>query len=432
MPFDPRYAVFRTLEDVLQRGQTLDQAETAHVPAAAESRDRGFWRLLTYACLRHRGELRRLSKRFLKREPSGRGRAVVTIVQIGLAQVLFTDVPPYAVVDATVELCRRARLGGFTKLVNAIMRRAIDEASAAIGKLDAARLNTPEWLWRAWLDAYGEQTARAIAAAHLSEPPLDLCVADPGSTAHWAETLGGMVVGEASVRLWPQGPIGELAGFADGAWWVQDAAAALPVMLLGDVRGRRVADLCAAPGGKTLQLAARGAVVSAVDRSAARLKRLRQNLSRTGLAAEIETADALTWTPQRRPDAVLLDAPCSATGTIRRNPDIPWIRDDRDVGKLAALQGRLLRHAIDIVKPGGLVVYCTCSLQPEEGERQVEAVLSDGLPAERETLASADLGPFPAAGEAITAAGDLRTLPGMMPDRGGLDGFYAARLRKRA
>ena len=428
--FDPRFAAFWILEDVLVRDQPLDQAEPARIDDRADPRDRAFCRHLVYACLRHQGELRKLTKKYLRQTPTGRGRSVATIVQLGLAQILFTDVPPYAAADKTVELCRKARLGGFTKLVNAIMRRAVDDAPAAMAKLDADYLNTPGWLRETWTQAFGDAGARAITAAHQIEPPLDIVIKDVATTEQWAPDLGGQIIRPGVIRTRSSGGIQALNGFDAGAWWVQDVAATLPVEMLGDVSGQRIADLCAAPGGKTLQLAARGAEVTAIDRSANRLKRLRDNLKRTGLKAAVETTDATTWTPAAPFDAVLLDAPCSATGTIRRHPDIPWLRSPDDIEKLGKLQARLLRHAIDLVKPGGLIVYCTCSLQPEEGERQIEALLASGVPVERVPLSEAEAVALISGEQIVTKSGDLRTLPSMMDADGGMDGFFAARLKR--
>lgn len=427
---DPRLAAFRILEDVLVKTRPLDQAELAHLSADIDPRDRAFCRHLVYACLRRQGELRSLRKRYLKQVPTGRGRAVSTIVQIGLGQLLFCDVPTYAAVDKTVELCRMTRLGGFTKLVNAIMRRAVDDAPQALAKLSGRALNSPKWLHEAWTDAYGEQGAKDLALAHQNEPPLDIVLKNPAETEHWEKALQGSMMRLGLIRLPQSGSIAALPGYDEGAWWVQDIAASLPVDLLGDVRGQRVVDLCAAPGGKTLQLAARGAIVTAVDRSANRLKRLAENLQRTDLTASVETADATSWRGSELFDAVLLDAPCSATGTIRRNPDIPWLRGPEDVQKLSALQGRLLRHSIDLVKPGGLIVYCTCSLQPEEGEQQIDILLSQGLPVERVAISGAEPIATIVGENVISAQGDLRTLPSGLANYGGMDGFFAARLRR--
>ncbi|MEQ8667417.1 MAG: transcription antitermination factor NusB [Rhodospirillales bacterium] len=429
--FDPRLAAFQIIEDVLRRQQTLEQAETSRIPATAPVRDRAFCRLLVFACLRHLGEIDHMTRRFLKRTPTGRGRAVETVIRIGFTQLLFTDVPSYAAADTTVDLCRKARLAGFTKLVNAIMRRAIDglDDMSSDRRTDPT-INAPKWLWRSWLSTFGETACRDIADAHLREPPLDLVMADSERAVEYAESVGGAVLFDDVVRLSAEGRIEDLPGYATGVWWVQDAAATLPVRLLGDVAGLHVADLCAAPGGKTLQLASRRAIVTAVDRSRNRLQRLRENLRRTGLNATVECSDATTWEPGGEIDAILLDAPCSATGTIRRHPDIPWIRTENDVAKLTALQDRLLHHAIDILKPGGIIVYCTCSLQADEGERRIEAAIASGLPVQRQPVQPDELPADLRPAGAITRDGDLRTTPAMLADYGGMDGFFTARLRK--
>jgi 16S rRNA (cytosine967-C5)-methyltransferase len=226
------------------------------------------------------------------------------------------------------------------------------------------------------------------------------------------------------------GPVPRLPGYADGAWWVQDAAAALPAQLLGEVAGKRIADLCAAPGGKTAQLAAAGARVTAVDRSAPRLERLKQNLARLGLTADTVTADVTEW--QSEPfDAVLLDAPCSATGTIRRHPDIPWLKRESDITTLAALQRRLLARAVELTKPGGLIVYCTCSLEPDEGVEPVAELLAGDSRLRRRPVVADEVH---GRAEFLTGDGDLRTLPCQLPDSnpqmGGLDGFYACRIER--
>jgi len=279
-----------------------------------------------------------------------------------------------------------------------------------------------------WTAAYGAATARAIAAANRSEPALDLTVKrDP---KHWAEKLGGRVPPTGSVRLVATGAVSALPGFAEGAWWVQDAGASLSVRLLGDIRDRRVADLCAAPGGKTAQLALAGAHVTAVDRARARLQRLRDNLARLALKAEIVAADVEKWSADPF-DAVLLDAPCSATGTIRRHPDVPWLKNAEDIVKLSALQRRLLDRAVALTKPGGTLVYCTCSLEPDENEAIVADLLARTPHVRRAPIAAAEV--FGCA-QFISKEGDLRTLPCHFPDSdsrfAGIDGFYAARLLK--
>jgi 16S rRNA (cytosine967-C5)-methyltransferase len=306
-----------------------------------------------------------------------------------------------------------------------VLRRIAREGKRDLANLDTLTLDTPQWLLTRWAQHYGTDKTRAIAAANLHEPALDLTV--KSEPEKWAERLGGRVMPNGTVRLIAHGVVTALPGFAEGEWWVQDAAASLPMRLLGDVKGKSVADLCAAPGGKTAQLAHAGAQVTAVDRSAPRLKRLSENFARLGLQADIVTADATTW--KGGPfDAILLDAPCMATGTIRRHPDIPWLKGETDLVKLAALQRRLLDHAVTLLKPGGTLVYCTCSLEPEEGENQIAELLSRNTDVQRRPIEPSEV----ADSAFMTGAGDMRTLPCHWPDPdsrfAGLDGFYAARL----
>jgi len=286
--------------------------------------------------------------------------------------------------------------------------------------------------------AYGVQQATAIATAHLDEPPLDFTLRNLSGRSdpeHWAKLLQAEILPTGSLRrpahpqdhYRPSPRIEDLPGFAEGMWWVQDAAAALPAKLLGsDLTGKHVLDMCAAPGGKTAQLAAAGAQVTALDRSR---KRVKENLTRLHLAAHIETADAALWRKARDFDAVLLDAPCSATGTIRRHPDVAWLKDPRDIAKLTATQDRLLDSAVDLLRDGGTLVYCTCSLQPEEGRARIDALL-----ARAPNMRRAPIGAFEVGGveELLTTEGDLRSFPHQLAQFGGIDGFYAARLVKGA
>ncbi len=324
-----------------------------------------------------------------------------------------------------VSLTRARRQHTYAGLVNAVLRRLAQGGLALRDAQDAARLNTPDWLWESWSAAYGEATCRRIAEAHLAEPPLDVSV--KGDAGHWAAALGATRLATGSLRLHPHGPIPALPGFADGAWWVQDAAAALPARLLGPVAGKSVLDLCAAPGGKTAQLAAAGARVIAVDRAQGRVARLRANLDRLGLAVETVIADVVTWRPAEPADALLLDVPCSATGTLRRHPDAAWLRTEEDVKALGPLQQALLEAAVAMVKPGGLIVYCACSLQPEEGPRRIDALIGAGAPVARQPVAANEVGGL---AELITETGDLRTLPFHLEKEGGMDGFFASRLRR--
>ncbi len=280
-----------------------------------------------------------------------------------------------------------------------------------------------------WCAAYGETVTRAIAAAHVKEPPLDLSVRDPAAAADWAARLDGVMLPTGSIRCRDAGLVTELPGYDEGAWWVQDAAAALPARLLGEVAGRPVIDLCAAPGGKTAQLAAMGARVVAVDRSPSRMVRLKDNLARLSLAADCVIADAATWHPPEPAALVLLDAPCTATGTIRRHPDIPHLKSGDDVARLTQLQARLLDAAMAMLAPGGTLIYGVCSLEVEEGPRQMAQLLARGTPLRRQPIGADEIGGLE---QCVTADGDLRTLPCHLADEGGLDGFYAARLVRPA
>src|SRR6187397_1669803 len=349
------------IDNVLRRQRPLDLELEAHpgLPALAD-RDRGLVRMLTATVLRRLGTLRHLVGKFLERGLPADAPRVETALLIGAAQILFMDVPDHAAVDLSVRLVQADRRAArYPGLINAVLRRVAQEGPALLAELDAAPLDTPDWLYQRWRRNFGDETARAIAVAHGREPPLDLTV--KSDAASWAPRLRGRVLPTGTVRTTTQGNVALLPGYAEGAWWVQDAAATLPVRLLGDISGKRVADLCAAPGGKTMQLAYAGAQVTAVDRSETRLERLRDNLARVGLQAETVAADATEWKAEPF-DAVLLDAPCSSTGTIRRHPDVPWIKREADITGLTSLQQRLLDRAAALVKPGGTLIYCVCSM----------------------------------------------------------------------
>lgn len=418
------------LESVLYRRRALDEIldSTTELATLAE-RDRALTRALVAIVLRRLGTLRHVLSLFLDRGLPRQAPRVETALLLGAAQILFLKVPDHAAVDLAVRLAQADPCAaGFAGLINAVLRRLAREGAARLASPDTADLDTPEWLMTRWTAAYGAVTARAIAAANRNEPALDLTVkSDPEA---WAKKLGGRVLATQSVRVNASGAVSTLPGFAEGAWWVQDAAASLPARLLGDVRGRRVVDLCAAPGGKTAQLALAGASVTAVDRAPARLKRLRDNLARLGLSAEIVAADVEQWTAGPF-DAVLLDAPCSSTGTIRRHPDVPWLKTADDVAKLSALQRRLLDRAAALTKPGGTLVYCTCSLEPQENEMIVADLLVRETCLQRAPINAAEI--F-GCREFISKDGDLRTLPCHFSDSdsrfAGVDGFYAARLVK--
>ncbi|HEY5066108.1 MAG TPA: transcription antitermination factor NusB [Xanthobacteraceae bacterium] len=423
------------IDGVLRKKRALDEvldaaaADRAGFASLAE-RDRALTRALVGVVLRRLGTLRHLLSPMLGRGLPPRAPLVETALLLGAAQILFLQVPDHAAVDLAVRLVQADRHAArFASLVNAVLRRIGREGAAQLATLDPIALDTPPWLLARWSKSYGEPTARAIAEANSHEPALDLTVkSDPDG---WAERLGGRVLPTGTVRMIAHGPVTALPGFAEGAWWVQDAAAALPVRLFGGLSGKRVADLCAAPGGKTVQLAAGGALVTAVDRSAARLGRVADNLKRLSLTAELVNADAATWTGEQQFDAVLLDAPCSSTGAIRRHPDVPWLKRESDIETLARVQARLLERALSLTRSGGTLIYCTCSLEPEENEHIVAALLAREPGVRRVPITAHEVFGQSAF---ISPEGDLRTLPCQLPDAdtrlAGLDGFYAARLEK--
>ena len=430
-----RDAAVHILEAVLVKKLPLDRAIEMQEPwlTRLDGRDRGFALTIVRVVLRRLRFLEAVLARLMDRPlPKEASRIRLTLL-VGAAQLALLDTPPHAAVNLAVEQCRRDRIGrGFANLANAVLRRVPDSAKAVAKTWDAPASDFPDWLFARWLATYGEPMARRMAAASLEKPALDISVkTDP---AKWAAALKAIVLPTGSLRLADAGAVPELAGFSDDAWWVQDAAAALPARLLGDVAGKRIADLCAAPGGKTAQLASAGAHVTAVDASGQRLVRLDENLRRLKLEGRVEivAADIDSYAAPAPFDAVLLDAPCSATGTIRRHPDILHLKTVDDVTRLAAYQSRLLARAATLVKPGGRLVYCTCSLEPEEGPEQITAFLAAHADFQRLPIAADEIG---GAADWITPDGDLRTFPFHMarpePGSSGLDGFFAARLVRR-
>lgn len=408
---DPsRDCAFALLTAVLDRHRALDEALGSLPPM--DARDRAAGHRLAAAVLRRTGTLDAVLEPFLRRNPP---QAVRHILRLGAAALLLLETPSHAAVATAVSLAHARKLTPFAGLVNAVLRRVAEAGPAALADLDGPRLDTPPWLWASWAP-----DARAIATAHQTEAPLDLTLR-PGA----APPEGGALLPTGSVRFPAGTRVTALPGFEDGAFWVQDAAASLPARLLAPQPGERIADLCAAPGGKTAQLAAAGAEVTAVERDGARLVRLRENLARLRLQAAIVEADAAEWGAAGSFDAVLLDAPCSATGTIRRHPDVPHLKRPGDIAALAAGQDRLLDAAARLLRPGGRLIYAVCSLQPEEGMPRIAAA------AARTGLRVQPFAPgaLPGLPDAIRD-GCLRTHPGLWADRGGMDGFFAARLLK--
>jgi 16S rRNA (cytosine967-C5)-methyltransferase len=405
---DPtREAAYALLTAVFERRRTLEDALNALPPM--EPRDRAAGHRLAAAVLRRSGTLDAVLEPLMRKAPPDPVRQVL---RIGAAGLLLLEMPPHAAVGTAVALARTCGLAPFSGLVNAVLRKVATGGTAVLETLDSPRLDTPSWLWASW-----GSDARAIAEAHQHEAALDLTL-----SPEMGAPEGGIRLPTGTVR-YPAGThVAVVPGFAEGRLWVQDAAAALPGLLLAPQPGERIADLCAAPGGKTAQLAAAGAQVTAVERDPVRLARLAENLTRLRLQADLVLADVLTWSPPALFDAVLLDAPCSATGTIRRHPDVPHLKRPRDVALLCETQDKLLAAASRLLRPGGRLIYAVCSLQPEEGAPRVAASGLHHVPfINRE---------FPHIPEAITADGYLRTHPGMWREWGGMDGFFVARMAK--
>jgi 16S rRNA (cytosine967-C5)-methyltransferase len=420
-----RAAAQAILGEVLRRRRPLDLAFDSILGGSGlEPRDAAFARAIASETLRRFGQLDDLVRRFVtKLPPPHRAGPAFEILLAGACELLFLKVPAHAAVDAANELAAAdAKALHFKSLINAVLRRVAREGEGVIAMQDAPRLDTPDWLWTRWCESFGEETARAIAAAHLVPPPLDLMAKPNAQRLPEGEPLSGGVI-----RLSEAGRIEDLPGYAEGQWWVQDFAATLPARLLGAVCDKIVIDLCAAPGGKTAQLAVAGARVIAVERDTARLDRLRANLQRLGLDAELVCADARDFAPHARAPLVLLDAPCSATGTIRRHPDLPWNKSAADVNTCAQGAAELLDAAARMVAERGTLVFAVCSLEPEEGPEQVADFLARHAEFHRDPIGADDVFDMR---ELVTADGALRTLPCHLAEQGGMDGFYAARLKR--
>jgi len=416
-----RRAAITLLEAALERRAGLDEAATSNAMRGLDSRDRAFARALTLACLRRLGAVDRLLAPRLNREPPARVR---NLLRLGVTQLFWFDTPDHAAVSTSVALADRDKATrSFKGLVNAVLRGLLRDGPPA----DDPEALAPPWLLARWQAAFGLDTARLIAAEIAAEPATDLSLKQPGDLEALSAALEGEALAGGTLRVAQRGDPSLWPGFSEGQWWVQDAAAAIPARMLAPCQGQTTLDLCAAPGGKTLQLAAAGAAVTAVDRSAERLKRVAENLLRMGLEAQVIAADAITWSDSRSFDAILLDAPCSATGTFRRHPDVLWAARPGDIASLSAVQARLLDSAARRLAPGGRLVYCVCSLEPEEGEQQIAGFLArhgdfETRPAEPDACGA------PAA--SLTPEGWLRLLPHQR--EGGQDGFFAACLQRKA
>ncbi len=400
----------------IERGKTLDEAldRLADLP----SRDAAFAHAIVMTALRRRGQINDILSRYVSRPIPARPHLARALLQIGIAQLLYMGVAAHAAIHETVQAVGRQE-APYRGLLNAVLRRLDRE------RPESDVENLPDWLTARWTAQYGSDTTRKICAALLHQPPLDLYFATPTPSLDWPEGDNAVSLHAQHWRLPNAGAVETLPGFSDGTWWVQDFAAQLPAQLF-PTPGSAL-DICAAPGGKTLQLARAGYQVTALDISASRLQRLQQNLDRCQLRAKLITADFLDWVPPQQWDNVLLDAPCSATGTLRRHPDIALHRREGDIADRAALQRQMIAKAFEATASGGTLVYCVCSLEPEEGEEIAAFVDQNYADSIAFPIAPSDLPT--ALGAARTAAGHIRILPHMVD--GGVDGFFVARWRKR-
>ena len=422
-----RSAALKLLGLVLRGHLTVD-SQFSSVIAGLESRDVAFVKHLVSTTLRHLIFIDKLLDRYIKRTPPAK---VEDVLRLGVAQILFLDTAPHAAVDTSVRLLKKFRRSAYTGLVNAVLRKVVVYKNVEKGDSDEKIITTPEWLYKGWVGSYGKDIAMEISASHLQEAPVDITVKHVSTSAGWAKKLSATVLPSGSLRIEKAGKVPDLSGFKSGEWWVQDAAAALPAKILmqhitGFGNDCTVLDLCSAPGGKTMQLSALGVSVVALDKSPSRLMRLKENLERTSLSASLVEADIFEWSPVNCFNAILLDAPCSATGTIRRHPDLPYLKTRNDIKQSAKLQLAMIEQAIDFLIPGGILIYSVCSLESEEGP-SIRLKILEGTNLVPATIDTNALG-VPSSW--LDDTGALRTLPFYWAEFGGLDGFYIAAFKK--
>lgn len=426
-----RAAALSILTQVLGQKKMLDSVlERETSLSNLPPRDRGFVRMLVATTLRRKGQLDDLIARSLSKGETPRPDSLRYILYLGITQLLFMDVADHAAVNTSVMLTVQEGMEGKKGFVNAILRRISGpEGKEWLAQQDPAELNIPAWLYQQWIAAYGVVRAKNIALASLDEAFLDITLKNENESALWCGALEAKALPTGSLRRTAGGHVTELNGFSDGAWWVQDASSALPVKLFGDIAGKTVLDLCAAPGGKTAQLAAAGADVVAADRSASRMALLKENLVRLKLEDKVRPVieDGSVWQPREEFTHILVDAPCSATGTIRRHPDLLVLKNEKDQQGLISIQERLLSNAASMLSVGGVLIYCTCSLQKAEGEDQITKFLMFNrgfrrLPIRKEEFGGLD--------GVVNSDGDVRILPHTMAEEGGMDGFFISRLER--
>ncbi|MEZ5691279.1 MAG: 16S rRNA (cytosine(967)-C(5))-methyltransferase RsmB [Rickettsiales bacterium] len=430
-PHDARLSALMALVHTLDKGKSLDSAwESDRHFSFMNPPDRAFTQLLVKTTIRHLGQIDEMIDKFIEQPINKKIIKIKHIIRLGIAQLIWLETPPHAAVHSTVELTKKIKMAGLSGLVNAVLKRMVKDGKEVIDSQDAEKINTPKWLWESWEKFYGTDKTRKIVQMHTAEPPLDITVKnDPN---FWAERLDGKVVSENSVRLSSSKNITNLQGFSEGKWWVQDIAASIPAKLLikniKNLNQMNIIDMCAAPGGKTAQLINAGAKVTAIDKSKERVNTLKINLRRLKLKANCINADALKWQPDFTPDAILLDAPCSSTGTIRRHPDVAWHKKPEDITKMTIIQYSLINHALNMLKTGGLLVYSVCSLQKEEGEEQIEQILNKRDDIELIKI-KADM--VDGKKDWINEIGQIRTLPCYLQEEGGMDGFFISILVKK-
>ena len=426
-----RQTALDLLDKVLARKHPLDQAlAESRDFKTLPSRDKAFCRMLISTALRRMGQIDDLITK-AEEKPGPKNITLHNILRLGVTQIIFMDVPDHAAVDTSVKL---AEAGGMKKqkaFVNGLLRTITRIGQEWVNRQDEGRLNTPDWMLKIWIEDYGLRRAAEIAAANLVEASLDITIKDESERNYWASTLKASEFGTGTLRRVSGGAVHEMPGYDDGMWWIQDASAAIPASLFGDIEGKTVVDLCAAPGGKTMQLAAKGAHVIALDRSAKRLKKLEENLERLRLKDHVEVvaADAAQWQPKQAPELILLDAPCTATGTLRRHPDVAHLKTRQDFESLVEVQARILDNAFNILAPGGVLIFCTCSLQKAEGEMQVRFLMNNHDKAMKLAVKPEEIGDME---DIITEDGDIRILPFHNAAAGGMDGFFISRITKTA
>ena len=410
-----RSAAVTAMTAVTEEGRLLSDA-LPKATAGLEPSDIARTGRLATGALRWASRSDRLLGPHLRMKPE---EPVMNILRLALYEIFVEDTPSHAAVDGAVSLAPRSKAGLVNGVLRSILRRDPDWAALPLPVIQ-------KWLRKRLVAAWGKEAVAAMEAVQAQEPPLDLTLRDPSSAVETAQALGAEVLPTGSLRLRQPGQVSTLPGYAEGVWWVQDAGAAMAARVLDPRRGESILDLCAAPGGKAMQLAAAGARVTAVDISAERMTRVAENFTRTGLQVETVVADMMTWTPGAPFDAILLDAPCSSTGTLRRHPDLAYARDGSGIDTLASLQAAMLDRALGWLAPGGRLVYCTCSLLPEEGETQ-----RDGALARHPELTLSDYLPEGTDPAWVAPSGALRLRPDHWADRGGIDGFFVMRLEKR-